>query len=86
MATKNTYALRAEELEQAIIEASAELDRADGSRIGLQEAIDAAQSVLREAYGDSYDQDVSAHLEEYNSDDDEDSDDEDSDEDSDDDE
>ncbi|MBX7172645.1 MAG: hypothetical protein K1X72_16875 [Pyrinomonadaceae bacterium] len=58
------YRMRTAELESAIVESFVELDKADGSRIGLQEAIDSAQSILREAYGDSLDEDAEEYREE----------------------
>lgn len=61
---QGNYRLRVAELETAIVGAFAELDKADGSRIGLQEAIDASQSILREAYGDILDQEVLDYMEE----------------------
>ncbi len=56
-----TQAQRTEELETGIAQAFAELDKADGTRIGLQEAIDEAQSIMREAYGTALDQDSLAY-------------------------
>ena len=58
-----TQADRIEELETGIAQAFAELDKADGTRIGLQEAIDEAQSTMREAYGTALDQDSLAYSE-----------------------
>ncbi len=58
-----TQAQRTEELETGIAQAFAELDKADGTRIGLQEAIDSAQSIMREAYGTALDQDSLAYSE-----------------------
>lgn len=55
---RTSFAVRAEELETGIVQAFAELDKADGSRIGLQEAIDASQAIMREAYGDTLDEDA----------------------------
>jgi hypothetical protein len=49
---------------EAIVEAVAELDRCDGSRIGQSEAIDSARTVLQTAYGDTLDQDVQNFIDE----------------------
>lgn len=46
------------ELRESIVEAVAELDQCDGSRIGQSEAIDAARNILQTAYGDQLDDDV----------------------------
>jgi DNA-directed RNA polymerase specialized sigma subunit len=69
---------RINELENTIVEAFAELDKADGSRIGLQESIDACQAIMREGYGDLLDADVESYV---NGDDDDDTEEDDDDED-----
>ena len=50
------------EFRNAIVEAVAELDQCDGSRIGLSEAIDSARNILQTAYGDELDSDVQEFL------------------------
>jgi hypothetical protein len=50
------------ELKEAIVEAVAELDQSDGSRIGTSEAIDNARSILETAYGDDLTEDVQDFL------------------------
>jgi hypothetical protein len=54
---------RATELEEAIVQAVCTLDEADGSRIGLTEAIDQARNILHSSYGDDLDLDVQSYLE-----------------------
>ena len=49
---------RIQELETAIIEATAELDQADGSRTGMAEAFDSARQILSDAYGANFDSDI----------------------------
>lgn len=56
MSTKST---RVGELEEAIAQAVAALDDADGSRIGLQEGFDSAREILKEAYGVGFEKAVS---------------------------
>lgn len=51
------------ELEEAIVEAVANLDECDGSRVSTSEAIDTARDVLKEAYGTGFEKDVSDFLE-----------------------
>ena len=50
------------ELREAVVEAVATLDEADGSRISTAEAIDAAREVLADVYGDNFETDVSQFL------------------------
>lgn len=47
------------ELETAIVNAVANLDESDGSRIGTSEAIDAAREILSDAYGTGFEKAVS---------------------------
>ncbi len=56
------------DLKIAVCEAVAVLDEADGSRTGMQEAIDSARETLSDAYGANFDEDVSEY---YSSSDDE---------------
>jgi hypothetical protein len=62
-----------EEYREAIVEAVAELDRCDGSRIGQNEAMDSARSILETAYGDNLDEDVQEYIDENDSETDDDS-------------
>lgn len=56
------------ELKDAICEAVATLDEADGSRISTAEALDAARDILKDAYGPSFEKDVSEFLDEDDND------------------
>ena len=58
--TKSTI----QDYREAIVEAVAELDRCDGSRIGQSEAIDSARTVLQTTYGDTLDADVESYIDE----------------------
>jgi hypothetical protein len=58
------------ELREAIVEAVATLDEADGSRISTSRAIDAARSTLSEAYGHGFERAVSDYLSDEGSDED----------------
>lgn len=60
---------RAIELEEAIGQAVATLDEADGSRVGMSEAIDSARATLSDGFGDGFEDTVSEYLS-SNSDDD----------------
>ena len=53
-----------EDYREAIVEAVAELDRCDGSRIGQSEAIDSARTILQTTYGDTLDADVESFIDE----------------------
>jgi hypothetical protein len=46
------------QLQSAITEAVALLDEADGSRVGMSDAIDSARDILAEAYGPTFENDV----------------------------
>jgi hypothetical protein len=46
------------DLQEAVIEAVAELDQADGSRTGMTEAIDSARSILSDGYGLDFEDDL----------------------------
>jgi hypothetical protein len=63
---------RVTELEEAIVQAVAEIDQADGSRIGLQEAMDSVRTTFETAYGEALTDDVNEYLGIDNSDDEED--------------
>ncbi len=52
------------ELKDAIANAVATLDDADGSRISTAEAIDSAREILKDAYGVGFEKAVSDALEE----------------------
>lgn len=54
-------------LKDAVIEAVALLDEADGSRVGTAQAIDDAREVLADAYGSEFDDDLAEHLEQLES-------------------
>lgn len=58
------------ELEEAIVQAVATLDEADGSRIGALEASDSAREILKETYGLEFENDVSEYLSSESEDDD----------------
>ena len=49
-------------LENGIIEAVAEIDQSDGSRVGLQESMDSARASLETAYGENLTHDVNEFL------------------------
>lgn len=63
--TQQTQALyeRIEEFENAIVEAVAEIDQTDGSRIGLQQGMDSAREILANVYGEGIEDAVAEHLE-----------------------
>lgn len=61
-----------EEYREAIVEAVAELDRCDGSRIGQNQAMDSARSILETVYGDDLDEDVQEFIDDDDSETDED--------------
>jgi hypothetical protein len=69
------------DLKEGVIEAVAELDKADGSRTGMAEAFDSAREILSDAYGLTFEDDLAAHLEAEDDDDDDDGDDDDGDDD-----
>jgi hypothetical protein len=52
-----------ENLKEAVIEAVAELDQADGSRTSMTAAIDSARSTLSDGYGLDFEGDLSEFLE-----------------------
>ena len=62
-----------QEYREAIVEAVAEIDRCDGSRLGQIEAMDAARSILETAYGDDLDEDVQEYIDDHDSDSEDDS-------------
>jgi hypothetical protein len=51
------------ELQEAVIEAVATLDKADGSRTAMTEAIDNAREILSDSYGLNFDDDLAEYLE-----------------------
>lgn len=53
---------RIQELQDAIVEATAELDQADGSRTEMTQAFDTARQILADAYGDQFETAVSEYL------------------------
>lgn len=61
--TQTKLIQRVSKLKTAMVEASAELATASASRSGMQESMDAADAILREAYGDNFDEDVQTYLE-----------------------
>ena len=65
---------KVDEYREAIVEAVAELDQCDGSRVGQSAAIDSARSVLETVYGDDLDEDVQAFIDDHESDGDDDED------------
>ncbi len=67
---------RVSDLKDAIANAVATLDEADGSRVGMAEAIDSARETLSDAYGRGFEKAVSEYLSD-DSDDEEDEDNED---------
>ncbi len=67
------------DLKEGVIEAVAELDKADGSRTGMAEAFDSAREILSDAYGLNFEDDLAAHLEAEDDNDDDDGDDDDGD-------
>lgn len=51
------------QLKEAVVSAIATIDQADGSRIGLQDALDSARETLAEGYGsDDIENDVNEFL------------------------
>jgi hypothetical protein len=61
---------RVMELEESIVQATALLDEADGSRVGMSEAFDSAREILSDTYGLKFEDDVSDYIS-NNSEDDE---------------
>jgi hypothetical protein len=76
MATKSA---RTVELEEAIAQAVATLDEADGSRVGMSEAFDSARETLGDAFGKGFEDAVSEYLSAQSDEDDEDDDEDDDD-------
>ncbi len=64
MATPASYTLgdRITEFEEAIVEAVAAIDQADGSRVDLQETLDSVREIFENAYGESLTADVNEFL------------------------
>ena len=50
------------ELEESIIQAVAEIDQSDSSRVGLQQTLDTVRETLADVYGDTLTDDVNEHL------------------------
>jgi hypothetical protein len=57
------------ELQEAVIEAVATLDKVDGSRTAMTEAIDNARDILSDSYGLDFDDDLTEFLESDDDDD-----------------
>jgi hypothetical protein len=55
---KEEYMARMQDLETAILEATAELDQADGSRTAMAEAFDNARQILADSYGEKFESDL----------------------------
>lgn len=53
---------RVAEFEEAIVQAVAEIDQTDGSRVALQETLDSVRETLANCYGDTLADDVNEHL------------------------
>ena len=53
---------RSSEFEEAIVEAVAQIDQSDASRVGLQETLYSVREILENAYGDTLTDDVNEHL------------------------
>jgi hypothetical protein len=53
---------RVSEFEEATVNAVAEIDQSDGSRVGLQATLDSVRETLANAYGDTLTDDVNEHL------------------------
>ena len=53
---------RTSEFEEAIVEAVAEIDQTDGSRVGLQNTLDSVRETLANAYGETLTDDVNEFL------------------------
>lgn len=64
MAVSTTQVLtdRIGEFEEAIVEAVAAIDQADGSRVGLQETLDSVRETLGDIYGETLTDDVNEFL------------------------
>lgn len=50
------------ELEESIVQAVAEIDQSDSSRVGLQQTLDSVRETLSDAYGETLTDDVNEHL------------------------
>jgi hypothetical protein len=53
---------RVSEFEEATVNAVAEIDQSDGSRVGLQATLDSVRETLANAYGDTLTEDVNEYL------------------------
>jgi hypothetical protein len=53
---------RVSEFEEATVNAVAEIDQSDGSRVGLQTTLDSVREIFANAYGDTLTDDVNEYL------------------------
>ena len=51
------------EFEEATVQAVAEIDQCDGSRLAMQETLDSVRETLTTTYGDNFDDALNEHLE-----------------------
>lgn len=53
---------RVSEFEEATVNAVAEIDQSDGSRVGLQATLDSVREIFANAYGETLTDDVNEYL------------------------